>query len=259
MREGRVAAIHRFPVKALSAEPMARLALEQDAYAPGDRLYAIEDGPSGFDPAAPRTLPKIRFLTLMRQPALATLRTRFDHETHELTIARDGETLARGRLSCSKGREAIERFLTQAFETGALAGAVRGPLRVLSAPQGFRFADSASGFVSIVNRATLEAVAAALGAPLDPLRMRANVLIEGVPAFDEHGWAGRAFALGDARLEGIKRTDRCAVTAVDPQTGARDRDLPGALMRAFGHIDCGLYARVAQGGLVCVGDAARLL
>ena len=38
---------------------------------PADRLYAIENGPSGFDPAAPGYLPKSRFLMLMRNERLA--------------------------------------------------------------------------------------------------------------------------------------------------------------------------------------------
>ena len=52
---------------------------------PADRLYAIENGPSGFDPAAPGYLPKSRFLMLMKNERLAHLRTQFDEASHVLT------------------------------------------------------------------------------------------------------------------------------------------------------------------------------
>ena len=66
-------------MKGLSPEPLAaRRARGRARPCPGDRLYAIENGPSGFDPAAPRHQPKMRYLMLMRNERLATLRTRFD-------------------------------------------------------------------------------------------------------------------------------------------------------------------------------------
>jgi uncharacterized protein YcbX len=54
----RIQAIYRYPVKGLSAEPLPRTALTTGATVPGDRLYAIENGPSGFDPATPSYLAK---------------------------------------------------------------------------------------------------------------------------------------------------------------------------------------------------------
>ena len=38
---------------AISPEPLERATLTAGQTIPGDRLYAIENGPSGFDPAAP--------------------------------------------------------------------------------------------------------------------------------------------------------------------------------------------------------------
>ena len=47
---------------------------------PADRRYAIENGPSGFDPAAPGWMPKTHFLMLMRDEWLAGLHTHFDDD-----------------------------------------------------------------------------------------------------------------------------------------------------------------------------------
>ena len=71
----RIEAIYRYPVKGLSPQALARTALKPGATLPADRLYAIENGPIGFDPAAPAYFPKQRFLMLMRNERLAALRT----------------------------------------------------------------------------------------------------------------------------------------------------------------------------------------
>ena len=58
------------------------------------------------------------------------------------------------------------------------------------------------------------------------------------------------------RLHVLKRIERCAATNVDPETGERDRQIPRALMKAYGHVDCGIYCRVVAGGRLAPG--ARL-
>jgi len=246
----RLAALYRYPVKGLSPEPLPGADLVVDGYFPCDRMFALENGPSGFDAAAPAHQPKIKFLMLMRNASLAALRTRYDDETGVLSIVREGREVARGDLATPEGRGVIERFFTE------FAGdALRGPARLLRAPDGFRFTDSKSGFVSLLNLASVAAVASAQGGAVDPLRFRANLHIEGLPAWGEGSLLGRTLAIGEARLEVTKMIDRCAATEVDPQTGARDMDLVQTLRKNFGHIDCGIYARVARGGWVQLGDA----
>jgi uncharacterized protein YcbX len=53
--------IYRYPVKGLSAEQLASVVLATGQTLPADRAYAIENGPSGFDPSAPAYFPKQRF------------------------------------------------------------------------------------------------------------------------------------------------------------------------------------------------------
>ena len=67
--------IYRYPVKGLSPEALPRIALAPGETVPGDRLYAIENGPSGFDPSAPAYLSKQHFLMLMKNERLAALRS----------------------------------------------------------------------------------------------------------------------------------------------------------------------------------------
>src|SRR3954469_24251774 len=106
----RVVALHRYTVKGLSPERLLRADLARGAYFPGDRLYAIENGPAGFDPADPQHQPKIKFLMLMRNERLAGLRTRYDDATGTLAILQDGHEAVRADLTSKDGRLAVEAF-----------------------------------------------------------------------------------------------------------------------------------------------------
>ncbi len=70
-----IQSIYRYPIKGLSPEPLARVALAPGETVPGDRLYAIENGPSGFDRLTQPYLSKTHFLMLMKNERLASLRT----------------------------------------------------------------------------------------------------------------------------------------------------------------------------------------
>src|SRR4030095_8850432 len=182
----KVNAIYSYPVKALSPEPLGHAPLTPGETVPGDRLYAIENGPSGFDPGAPRHQPKQRYLMLMRNERLARLRTRFDDASHTLTIEAEGREAARGDLRTPEGRSAIEEFFAV-----FCAGELRGPPKVLHAP-GFSFSDLARKVVSIINLASVAAIESAAGVPVHPLRFRGNVYVEGWPAWHEFDLLGKA-------------------------------------------------------------------
>jgi uncharacterized protein YcbX len=249
MTGAKIHAIYRYPVKGLSPEPLARTNLKVMETLPADRLYAIENGPSGFEPAAPRHQPKQRYLMLMRNERLARLRTRFHDTSHTLTIETEGREAARGDLRTSEGRAAIE-----AFFAGFCADELRGPPRVLHAP-GFSFSDVARKVVSIINLASVAAIEDVVGRPVHPLRFRGNVYVTGWPAWREFDFVEQEITVARrARLRLIKRIVRCAATNVDPDTGIRDLSIPDTLMRSFGHADCGVYGEVVEGGEIAVGD-----
>ncbi|MEA3021909.1 MAG: uncharacterized protein QOK01_761 [Alphaproteobacteria bacterium] len=245
----RVKSIYRYPVKGLSAEKLPGTVLAPGQTVPADRLYAIENGPSGFEPAAPAYLPKNRFLMLMRNERLARLDTHFDDATHLLTLRAGGREAARGDLRTPAGRQAIE-----AFFAGFCADELRGPPRVLHAP-GHSFSDVAKKVVSIINLASVAEIETLVGTPVDPLRFRANLYVEGWPAWREFELIGQVLSIGaQARLKVVKRIMRCAATNVEPGTGIRDLTIPATLTRSFDHADCGIYAEVIAGGPIAAGD-----
>jgi uncharacterized protein len=249
----RVTAIYRYPVKGLSPEPISRVPLSVGATLPADRIYAIENGPSGFDPAAPAFFPKTRFLMLMRNERLARLATRLDVDTHRLTVSENGRLVAEGDLRSAAGRTAIEDFFGR-----YCADELNGPVKILTAPD-HSFSDVGRKVVSIINLGSVAALADCVGAPVHPLRFRGNVYVEGWPAWHELDLVDREITLGAARLRIVKRTRRCAATNVDPQTGQRDLAIPATLLESFGHADCGIYGEVIAEGDVAIGDKAVVL
>jgi uncharacterized protein YcbX len=244
----RIRSIYRYPVKGLSPQPLPRVPVKPGQTLPADRLYAIENGPTGFDPENPAYFPKQRFLMLMRNERLAALQTKFDEATHRLTIRQGGRIAAEGDLRTAEGRAAIERFFV-----GYCRNELRGPPKVLFG-NGHSFSDVAKKVVSIINLASVAAIENAIGAPVDPVRFRANVYVEGWPAWHEFNLLGREIMLGSARLKVVKRIVRCAATDVDPATGIRDLHIPATLQRVFDHGDCGIYAEVIEGGEIAIGN-----
>jgi uncharacterized protein YcbX len=187
---------------------------------------------------------------LMKNESLARLRTRYLDATGELVIEESGREVARGDLSTAAGRVAIEAFFRR-----YLPGELRGPPKVLAAPQGHRFTDSRSGYVSLINLASVAALEGLIGAPVDPLRFRGNLHLEELEPWAELDLVGQVLAgPGGVRLKVTKRIERCAATNVDPGTGLRDMAIPKTLMQTYGHFDCGVYAQVLADGALAEGD-----
>ena len=144
--------LYRYPVKGLSPEPLPSVMLETGRTLPADRRYAIENGPSGFDPAQPAWLHKSFYLMLMRNERLAGLRTHYEDESHLLTIHRDGEVAARGNLETAAGRTVIEAFFAANF-----TDELKGPPKLLSGGD-HSFSDVAKKVVSIINLGSIRAI-----------------------------------------------------------------------------------------------------
>jgi MOSC domain-containing protein len=248
--EARLSALYRYPVKGLTPEPLERARLTMGETLPFDRAYAIENGPGRFDPEHPRHLPKITFLMLMRDERLATFTAKFDDATETLTILRDGKQVARGQLMTPIGRQLIEQFI------GAyMKSELRGRPKIVHAA-GHSFSDVAAKCVHIVNLASVREVERISGRPVDPLRFRANLYLEGIEPWAEFGWLDKSLRIGEARLAVFARTTRCEATNVDPASGARDMAIPALLTRTWGHSDFGVYAKVVDSGEIIAGTSS---
>jgi uncharacterized protein YcbX len=252
---GTIAALYRHPVKGFTPERLDAAVLEAGAYFPCDRLYAVENGPSGFDPAEPRFISKMKFTVLAAIPALARARTAYDDRTGVLTVVADGAEPFMGRLTDEAGRADFAAWLTGFIDQDDR----RGPLKVLEKVGAHRFTDDPRGAVSLLNLASVRDLETRLGRAVDPLRFRCNIHVEGWAPWAELGLeAGAEVVLGETTCRVVKPIVRCVATHVDPVTGERDVEVVPALREHYGHLHCGLYLNVAWGGRAAVGDVATM-
>lgn len=251
-----VVSICRYPVKGMSPEHMDRVTLAPRECLPQDRRFALARATTQFDPERPKWLPKTNFIMLMRNEKLAQLRTRFEEESGRFTIERNGRMLLDAQITDPAGQRLINEFFAE-----FLKDTVSEAPKLVEAP-GHTFSDAKQKpnattykYVSIMNLASIKALEQRVGTPLDPIRFRANLYIEGAPAWREFDWVDSRITVGRARLHVVSRIVRCAATAVNPATGERDVNIPAILQQEFQHGYMGVYAEVIEGGEIVKGDS----
>ncbi|HAT84616.1 MAG TPA: MOSC domain-containing protein [Rhizobiales bacterium] len=241
-------AIYRYPVKGFSAQELPKTAIKPNAPLAWDRAFAIENGPSGFEPTNPAHISKNAFLVLMKQPELARLRTEFDPASGIMTISENGEIKAKGNLLAHQNQIELEAFLANYCDKP-----LRGSPKILHSP-GHAFTDSRTQDLTLINLASIRALEEKIGSQLDPLRFRANLYFDCEQAWLEHDWVGKSLKIGNVTFRVRKRTQRCAATNANLKTGERDQMIPKVLLQHFDHSDMGIHIVAEQAGSISVGD-----
>jgi uncharacterized protein YcbX len=249
---GMLSALYRHPVKGFTPEPLTEVALSPGEGFPFDRVWAVENGPSGFDPTAPAFVPKQKFTVLASLPRVAAATTRYDEAEGVLHARAEGLAPFAGRLDVAEGREAFAAWVAE-----LLGEEARGPLKMIAAPATHRFTDHPQGQVSVINLASVRDLEARLGVEIDPLRFRANLYVEGWPAWVENDWADQTLTLGGVSASMLKPIVRCAATHVNLKTAERDLEVTKALFDHYGHMHCGIYLQVTSPGRLTLGDVCQ--
>ncbi len=244
--------LYRYPVKGMTAQPLDRVDLEVGREMPFDRAYALARSNTAFDSGHPTWLAKTNFLMLMRDERMAEIEAGFDPATKTLSLSLEGRALAEGCLDDADGRARIENAVADVLGLGESERP-----RLVAAP-GHTFSDYDAKVISLINLASVEALAEVMGEPVDPLRFRGNLYVEGAAPWAEFDWIGRQIKIGGVVLEPIHRTKRCAATNVNPVTAARDLNIPKALQKTYGHMDMGIYARVVAPGTIAPGKSLEI-
>ena len=251
---GVLEAIWRHPIKGFTPEALDRVRLTAREGLPFDRVFAVENGPSGFDPQAPKHISKMKFAVLASIPKVAGVRTRLDEATGVLHAAAPGHEPIAVRLDAPSDAQAFAGWLA-----AVLGEAANGPLRVISAP-GRRFFDDPSGHISLTNLASLKVLSDASGLDLSSARLRGNVDVSGWPAFTENTLApGARVRLGGAWATVVKPIQRCIATHVNPETAERDFELVTALMEHTWKANLGLYVRIEADGDAEPGQTVEVM
>ena len=231
---GRVAALHRYPVKSMRGELLTTAELD-GAGLDGDRAWALLDRLRNWA-SAKTNRERWRLVDGMLDLRATTDGDRVIVTLPDGTTAVAGDPAADELLSAHLGRE----------------------LRFDRGDRGYRWGrhhDAAP--LHLVTGSTLLALADDDGTPLDPLRLRPNVVIDtpdDAPAFAEDGWAGRAFSLGGTVLRVTERTERCVMT-----TRAQGDEVSEGrtVLKRIGQRNeacAGIYLAVVTPGRVSVGD-----
>jgi uncharacterized protein YcbX len=242
-----VAHIYRFPVKGLRAEPVDAVDLAVGQGVPHDRRFAIARGDSKLDPGDPRWRPKEWFVMLMRDTALARVGCRLDAAAETVELRAPDRPACTARFNTVEGRRQIDDYVNDVL------GERREGAAYWMEAKDVSFSDVPQNCLTLINLESVRGLEARMATAVHPLRFRANLYVTGAPAWSEFDWVGHDITIGSTKLHIPARIPRCAATAVNPDTGARDLNIVKGLLAAYGHYDMGVYAEVIAGGRVQVG------
>jgi MOSC domain-containing protein len=238
------------PVKGMRLVGVDALVLDASG-ARGDRAFCVVD-PEGSQQLTTRTA---RLQQVVPHWDGSTLTLRFPDGSE---VAEPPVLGARATTANYEGRPIRGRLVG-----GALAAAVSEhlgrPAQLFVRDEGERLADDAP--VTLMSLASLGALAPELdGSAPDARRFRMTIAVDGVGAWDEHGWGGLEIGVGSARLRGLEPVPRCVVTTRDPDSGRTDLPVLAALARLRGKRDVtfGLWCEVLGPGSVRLGDPVTI-
>ena len=253
----RIEYLYRYPVKGLTAEALEAAEVEAGSCIPWDRAFALAQGDSGFDPAAPTWLRKTNFMCQARNAKIAALASVFEPRDGTLTLRAPGGAFVAANALSPAGRARITAFLIEYLGDEARSTPSGAPAFQYVA--GHSFCDQPEQVVSLINMASLHDYEAKVGARRHRRRFRANVWFSGAAPWSERTWVGQQIQLGGAVLRVTKGIVRCPATEVNPVSAERDADPVAELRQFYGHAELGVHAKVIEGGRFALGDSMEVL
>ncbi len=244
--------IWRFPVKGFAGEQLSQTVLTKDCGIPHDRQFAVTDGVKDTG----EWMRANSFFRTAKSDGLQTIEMRFDNgeinikngEGAEIRFSvHDGESLEAANAEIAKFMQPIGVHEDLPVPQIIKRTKERGTWDYIDSP------------ISIINAETVKQVGEALGADLDPIRFRGNLIVSDLPAWHEFSLIGKRIKLGETILDVHRPIDRCPAPGVNPITGERDVDVTPGLRDHFGHIYCGVYANVVSGGNIQPGDKIEVI
>lgn len=254
----RVARLVRYPVKGFSGLDLESARVRPGGGLPYDRVLALADGLHGI-PRGGEWAPTETFARLTTHSGLLGVGVRLDTEARTVTLTRppsadpgagpDGATVALGDPgSAARATAALREWFPGAIDPSAA---------LVHADNAYW--DELDGTVSLINLDSVDALSEAAGEAVDPLRFRGNLYVSGLGAWAEFGLVGERISVGGAELEVLRPMSRCRATCVEPATSRVTTNVPAELTTRFGHIYCGVRARVVAPGEIRTGDTAAHL
>jgi GntR family transcriptional regulator / MocR family aminotransferase len=239
--------IYHYPIKGLSGQPLASVALTKGKPFPHDREFALARPGVPLQADNPRWAKKGLFVMLMLEEALAKVKTHLDPDTLQFDVRSGNQTILSINLNEDGAKNVIEEYFHQ------LVPSLPAPPTLVRSIDG-HFMDKPDNVISLINLATLRSLEKQWGTTIDPLRFRANLYVDTENAWEEFDWVDQEIRLGDVVFRVDRRNGRCGATNVNPASGVRDMDIPGSLRASFGHKDLGIYLTVEKSGTIAVDN-----
>jgi MOSC domain-containing protein len=198
-----------YPIKSLDRVEVQKTRVLQSGALEHDRAWALFDA-------------KGEFVNAKGYPAIHRIRATIDLDEPAVTLRDESEKgLGNDTFRLAQDPAQMENWLESYF---GFPIALR-----MNTDLGFPD-DTASPGPTIISTATLGAVASWFDLPIDEVRrrFRANVEIDGVPAFwEEQLFAAQGstvkFRIGDVIFDGVNPCQRCTVPPRNPWTGEEDK------------------------------------
>ena len=225
--------VRRYPVKSMLGEVVEESFVGERGL-DGDRLWAVRDGDGKF--GSGKNTRRFR-----RMDGLFGFRSSLGPEGAPIVELPDGRRFPAGDAT---GHRAIS--------------AVLGRDVTVTPERDVPHHDE--GPVSLITTSSLRALAALAGEHIQPLRFRANLLID-VPGsgFAEDAWAGRLLGIGpDLVLRVVRPLTRCVMVDMAQDSLPARNDLLKLLGRQH-DLTFGVVAAVEHPGRVAAGDGCALL
>ncbi|WP_417522938.1 MOSC domain-containing protein [Marinovum sp.] len=240
---GRITEILRYPIKSHGREAVARVVLSEGQSLPWDRHWAVAHEASEADGSA--WVPCRNFTRGAKVPGLQAMSSALDEDSGIVTLTHPD--LGELRFDPDTEGDQLIDWTRPLMPEGRMGSdrVVRAEARAMT--------DSDFASVTLCNRSSHRAVSQRIGRDLSIHRWRGNIWFDGLAPWEEFDWIGREVQIGSAVVLVRERTTRCAMTQANPETGARDADVLGAL-ESWDHRDFSVLAEVIKGGEIAVGD-----
>ncbi|MFZ5956136.1 MOSC domain-containing protein [Pseudomonas knackmussii] len=239
-----LSALYRYPLKSGQVEPLDNIRLDALGLE-GDRRWMVVEEANG------------RFLTQRLLPQMGRIEARWEEGFGALRLRAPGmedlSVVVPATDDALRG-VTIWRDILQVPDAGDAAADwlsrfLGRPCRLVMIPeQRARQVDTAyadvgekvhfaDGFpLLLIGQGSLDDLSARVGRPLDMLRFRPNLVVEGAAAFAEDNW--KRIRIGEVEFRVAKPCSRCILTTIDPHTGERDAQRePLATLMQYRNVD----------------------
>jgi uncharacterized protein YcbX len=225
----RLSALYRYPLKSGKGEILQQVGLDKLGL-DGDRRWMLVDEASGRFLTQRAVAQMSQLSALCNAEGGLTLsapgHSPIDVDLPDSDAQLRGVTIWRDSLRVPDAGDAAAAWVSRFI--GKPTRLVQVPLdRARTTASGYGQDDDqvafADGFpLLLIGQASLADLSQRVGRPLEMLRFRPNLVIEGSEAFAEDGW--KRLRIGDVEFRVVKPCSRCIMTTIDPQTGERSAD-----------------------------------